>query len=278
MSKVYGHRALSRFGAYAALALGAVMMVAPFAWMVATSLKTKAQLLTYPPVWLPNPPQWINYAAAIKAFPFFQYLLNNVKITGLIVLGVLATSSMGGFAFGRMRFKGRGALFMAILSVMMIPGQVTMVPVFLLVRDLGMIDSHSALIVPSLVSPFGVFLMRQYFLTLPRDLEDAAYVDGSSPLRTFAQIFLPLAQPALAALATLTFMGAWNSFMWPLILISTKSKQMLTVGLLQFQSQYSDATHQMMAATLMALAPIMLLYLFTQRYFIEGIAVSGIKG
>lgn len=263
---------------YLALTLGAVAMMVPFVWMASTSLKEKSQLLVYPPVWIPDPICWENYAKAVKAFPFLQYLFNNIKITALIVLGVALTSTLAGYAFARMRFRARDALFLVILAVMMIPGQVTMIPVFLLVRDLGMIDSHSSLIVPSLVSPFGIFLMRQYFLTLPRDLEDAAYIDGCLPLRVFAQIFLPLAQPAIAALCVLTFMSTWNSFIWPLILISTKSKQMLSVGLLQFQSQYSADNHLMMAAALLSLSPMMLLYLFTQRYFVEGIAVSGVKG
>jgi multiple sugar transport system permease protein len=177
-----------------------------------------------------------------------------------------------------MRFRFRDAFFMVILAVMMIPGQVTMIPVFLLVHDFGWIDSHLALIVPSLVSPFGIFIMRQYFLTLPKDLEDAAYIDGCAPPRIFARIMLPLAGPALAALTVLTFMGIWNSFMWPLLLISTKAKQMLAVGLLQFQNQYGAEYNLMMAATLLCLAPVMILYMFTQRYFIEGIAISGIKG
>ncbi len=268
----------SHLVAYLLLLLGAFTMVIPFLWMLSTSLKEKSQLLVYPPQWIPNTIQWGNYSKAITSFPFFQYLWNNTKITVLIVFGTLLTSSLAGYAFARMRFRGRDTLFMIVLAVMMVPGQVTMVPVFLLVRDLGLIDSHGSLIIPSLVSSFGIFLMRQYFLTLPRDLEDAAYVDGCNPVRTFIQIFLPLAQPAMAALAVLTFMSVWNSFMWPLILISTKSKQMLTVGLLQFQNQYASDYHLMMAATLLSLLPIMMVYLFTQRYFIEGIAVSGIKG
>jgi multiple sugar transport system permease protein len=268
----------ARLLSYLLLSAGALTMVLPFLWMVSTSLKTKRIVNMYPPQWIPNPAAWENYPKAIAAFPFFQYLWNNVKITGLIVLGTLLTSALAGYAFSRMRFRFRDALFMIVLAVMMIPGQVTMIPVFLLVRDLGMIDSHSALIIPSLASPFGIFILRQYFLTLPKDLEDAAYIDGCSPPRIFARIMLPLASPALAALTVLTFMGTWNSFIWPLLLISTKSKLMLAVGLLQFQNQYSSDYNLLMAATLLCLAPVMILYLFTQRYFVEGIALSGIKG
>jgi multiple sugar transport system permease protein len=264
--------------AYLILSAGAVTMLLPFVWMVSTSLKGKKSLNMFPPQWIPDPVVWENYPKAISSFPFFQYFLNNVKITGLIVLGTLITSALAGYAFARMRFRFRDALFIVILAVMMIPGQVTMIPVFLLVRDLGMMDTHSALIIPSLVSPFGIFILRQYFLTLPKDLEDAAYIDGCAPLRIFAQIMLPLAAPAMAAVTVLTFMGTWNSFMWPLLLISTKSKLMLAVGLLQFQNQYGGEFNLMMAATLLCLAPIMILYIFTQRYFVEGIAISGIKG
>jgi len=267
-----------RLSCYLVLALGAVLMLMPFAWMLSTSLKTKSALVIYPPQWIPKPIMWENYERAISSFPFFQYLWNNVKISGLVVLGTLVTSSLAGYAFARMRFKGRDALFLVILAMMMIPSQVTMIPVFLLVRDLGMIDSHSSLIIPTLVSPLNIFIMRQYFLTLPRDLDDAAYVDGSMPLRTFSTIFLPLAAPPLAAISVLTFVGVWNSFIWPLILISDKSKHMMSVGLLIFQNQYITEYHLMMAATLLSLLPVFTVYLFTQRYFVEGIAISGLKG
>ena len=253
-------------------------MVLPFLWMLSTSLRARRLITIYPPQWIPNPIAWENYPRAIEAFPFFQYFLNNVKITSLIIAGVLLTSSLAGYAFSRMRFPFRDALFIAILAAIMIPGQVTMIPVFLLVRDLGWIDSHAALIIPSLVSPFGIFILRQYFLTIPRDLEDAAYIDGCNPLWVYMKIMLPLAAPALAALTVINFMGTWNAFMWPLILISTRSKQMLTVGLLQFMNQYNNEYNLLMAATLMCLAPIMIVYMFTQRYFVEGIAISGIKG
>jgi multiple sugar transport system permease protein len=271
-------RRAGRLLCYLILAVGAVLMVMPFAWMLSTSLKTKSALVVYPPQWIPRPVMWENYERAITSFPFFQYLWNNVKISGLVVLGTLVTSSLAGFAFARMRFPGRDALFLVILAVMMIPSQVTMIPVFLLVRDLGMIDQHSSLIIPTLVSPLNIFIMRQYFLTLPRDLDDAAYVDGSLPLRTFAMIFLPLAAPPLAAISVLTFVAVWNSFIWPLILISDKSKHMMSVGLLNFQNQYQTEYHLMMAATLLSLLPVFTVYLFTQRYFVEGIAISGLKG
>ena len=268
----------SKFLIYAALILGSVIMMIPFLWMISTSLKNKAQTLAYPPIWIPDPMHFENYADAISKFPFLRYLWNNIKISGLITLGTVVTSTMAGYAFARMRFKGRDALFMVVLGMMMIPGQVTMIPVFLLVKQMGMINTHWSLIIPSIASSFNIFLMRQYFITLPRDLEDAAYVDGCKPLGVFFKIFLPLAGPPVAALCVLSVAGSWNSFMWPLILISDKSKQMLSVGLLQFTGQYSSDTHLMMAAATLTLMPLMILYMFTQKYFIEGIAFSGVKG
>lgn len=267
-----------KFFIYAALILGSVMMLIPFLWMISTSLKNKSQTLAYPPIWIPRPTHFENYPEAISKFPFVQYFLNNVKIVGLITLGTVVTSTMAGYAFARMRFKGRDALFMVVLGMMMIPGQVTMIPVFLLVKDMGMINTHWSLIIPSIASSFNIFLMRQYFITLPRDLEDAAYVDGCKPLGVFFKIFLPLAGPPVSALCVLTVAGSWNSFMWPLVLISDKNKQMLSVGLLQFTGQYSSDTHLMMAAATLTLMPLMILYMFTQKYFIEGIAFSGVKG
>lgn len=268
----------SKLFVYVVLILGSVLMIIPFLWMVSTSLKDKSQTLAYPPIWIPNPMHFENYAEAVTKFPFVQYFWNNIKVVGLITLGTIVTSTMAGYAFARMRFKGRDALFMVVLGMMMIPGQVTMIPVFLLVKRLGMINSHSSLIIPSMVSAFNIFLMRQYFITLPRNLEDAAYVDGCKPLGIFFKIFLPLAGPPISALCVLTVAGSWNSFMWPLILISDKSKQMLSVGLLQFTNQYGSDTHLMMAAATLTLLPLMILYLFTQKYFIEGIAFSGSKG
>ncbi len=263
---------------YLFLIIGAVSMILPFAWMISTSLKGTNNVMVYPPEWIPNPAVWSNYPKAIQDFPFFQYLFNNIKICALIVLGTVITSSMAGYAFARMRFPGRNVLFLVILAVIMIPGQITMIPVFLLVKDLGWMDNHVALIIPSIASPFGIFLIRQYMLTLPRDLEDAAYVDGCGVVRIFLKIILPLTKSALAALGVITLMGSWNSFIWPLLLISTKSKQMMTVGLLQFQSAYQTKYNLLMAATVLSILPLFLVYIFCQRYFIEGIAVSGIKG
>lgn len=263
---------------YVVLIAFGILMVVPFVWMLSTSLKDNSLIFSFPPKWIPDPIKWRNYQEAASSFPYYQYFWNTFYITALTIAGVLFTSALAGYAFARMQFPLRNQLFLVVLSIMMIPGQVIMIPIFLLVKDLGWMDSHLSLIVPSLVSPFGIFLMRQFYLSMPKELEDAASIDGCNPIRTFFSIFLPLSKPALATISVFTFIGTWNSFLWPLLLISTKSKQLLTVGLLQFQNMYATQYNLLMAATLLVLLPVFLVYMFAQRYFVEGIAGSGVKG
>lgn len=269
---------LKKTAVYILLALGGVTMLLPFVWMISTSLKTKTQVVAYPPVWVPDPVRWENYAEAVGSFPFIQYTLNTLFVTVAVLIGTVAISLCAGYAFARIHFKFRNQLFMVILATMMIPGQVTMILVFKLVKDLGWMNSYLALIIPSLCSGFSIFLMRQFFLSLPKELEAAAMVDGCGQLRTLWSIFVPLSKPAIATVSVLSFMGTWNSFLWPLLLISDKSKQMITVGLLQFQGAFSTSYELLMAAAFLSLLPIFLIYFFAQDYFIEGIATSGMKG
>ena len=264
--------------AYVILSIGSITMLIPFIWMISTSLKTKSQVFEYPPVWIPDPIQWTNYPEALKSFPFIQYTFNTAFVTACILIGTILVSVCAGYAFARMHFKFRDQLFLVILATMMVPGQVTMIPIFKLVKDFGWMDSYTALIIPSLCSGFSIFLMRQFFLTLPKELEDAAMVDGCSPLKTLFSVFIPLAKPAIATISVLTFMGSWNSFLWPLLLISTKSKQLITVGLLQFQGMYGTKYELLMAAAFLSLIPVFIVYFFAQDYFIEGIATTGVKG
>lgn len=263
---------------YLVLALGAVSMLLPFVWMISTSLKTKSQVSAYPPVWIPNPVKWENYSQAISSFPFVRYTLNTLFVTVAVLIGTVLVSVCAGYAFARMRFKFRNQLFLIVLATMMVPGQVTMIPIFKLVKDLGWMNSYLALIVPSLCSAFSIFLMRQFFLSLPKELEAAAMVDGCTPIRTLFSIFVPLSKPAIATISVLTFMGTWNSFLWPMLLISDKNKQMISVGLLQFQGMFATNYELLMAATFLSLLPIFIIYFFAQDYFIEGIATSGMKG
>lgn len=272
------HKKLNHLFVYLVLILGGITMLVPFVWMISTSLKTKSQVFAYPPVWIPDPIMWGNYPEATLSFPFLRYTLNTAVVTVAVLVGTVLISLLAGYAFARVRFRFRNQLFLVILATMMVPGQVTMIPIFKLVKDIGWMNSYWALIIPSLCSGFSIFLMRQFFLSLPRELEDAAMVDGCSPLRTLFSIFVPLAKPAIATVSVLTFMSTWNSFLWPLLLISDKSKQLITVGLLQFQGMFATRYELLMAAAFLSLLPVFLIYFFAQDYFIEGIATSGLKG
>ncbi len=262
---------------YAVLILGAIIFLVPFLWMISTSLKTQTQIYAYPPTWIPNPVKWDNYPNAIADFPFWRYLANTALVSFAILLGTLFVTIPAGYAFARIKFRGSNFLFMLVLAVMMVPGQVTMIPIFQLMKSFGWMDSYYSLIIPSFCNSFSIFLMRQFFLTLPKSLEEAAMVDGCSPLRTLISIFIPLAKPAIATVSVLTLLNTWNSFLWPLILISTKEKQLITVGLMNFEGAYVTKYAYLMAAATLSMLPIFIIYLFAQDQFIEGIAGTGMK-
>jgi len=257
---------------------GALTMIAPFLWMLSTSLKELTDVFAWPPQWLPNPPLWDNYIKVFTLVPFGRYLANTVLVSACRVAGVVITSAMAGYAFARLRFRGRDAIFFLYLGTMMIPGQVTMIPNFILMRILHWLDTYYALIIPQLFSAFGAFLMRQYFLSLPPALEEAAVIDGCNPWGVFRRIALPLSMPALATLSIFTLLGSWNDFMWPLIMTNSPSLRVLSVGLSSFQERYVTNWPLLMAGAVVALLPVLVAYLFAQRYFVEGIAMSGIKG
>lgn len=265
---------------YALLLLFAIVTLAPLAWGISTSLKPHSDVFAYPPQWIPETIQWRNYTDAWSLAPFGRYYFNSIYITALIVIGHIITSSMGGFAFSRLQFPGRDTLFLVYLASMLIPGTVMMIPVFLVVRALGWTDSHLALIVPSLASPFGTFLFRQFFLSIPEELADAARLDGCTPFGIYRRVFMPLARPATATLAIFTAMSVWNSFLWPLILINSEEKYTVTLGLglLRGLSQFQVAWELLMAGTATAMIPIVIVFLFFQRYFVEGVTLSGVKG
>jgi multiple sugar transport system permease protein len=252
-------------------------MIVPFLWMVITSLKTTDQIFTWPPVWIPKPVVWYNYVKATSYFPFFRYLQNTAFITVFIVIGQLFTCSMGGYAFARLRFPGREAVFLLYLATMMVPGQVTIIPLYLWFKALGWLDTYYAIIVPGLFSAFGTFMLRQFFLTLPRELEDAALVDGCSFFWIYSRIILPLSKPALATLAIFTFMGSWNSFFWPLIILNTPEKMTLSVGLALFVGPFDTTFNTLMAASVLVLLPVIIVYILGQKYFVQGVVMSGLK-
>ncbi|HNX68172.1 MAG TPA: carbohydrate ABC transporter permease [Candidatus Omnitrophota bacterium] len=266
------------------LTLGAISMAAPFLWMVSTSLRDAGQVFMDNKVWwrewVPTSFVWQNYVKIwqMKSVPFAMFYLNSLLASVCITFGQVATSAMAAYAFARLTFPGRDQLFFGYLATMMIPGTVTMIPVFILLRALGWIDSYKALILPGIFSAYGTFMLRQFFLTLPKELEDAAKIDGCSYRRIFWNIILPLSKPALATLTTFTFMGSWTSLMWPLIVLNTHTKYTLPVGLAYLQGVHNTDWTLLMAAAMMMILPILVVFLFNQRFFVEGIKLTGIKG
>lgn len=255
----------------------ALLMVTPLAWMVMTSIQTPDEARRFPPV-LPSGIHWQNYTEAIHAAPFGRFFVNSFLVTGACVLGNLVLCSLAGYAFARMRFFGRDVLFILLLVTLMIPFQVVMIPIFLTMRHLGLVDSLGALILPNLVTPFGIFLMRQFFRTLPIELEEAARLDGCSRLGTLMRIVLPLSGPALATLAVITFLWNWNDFLWPLVVIQSEHNMTLQLGLSTFQGAHSTAWTLLMAGNVLAVLPMLLAFVLAQRQFVNSIASAGIKG
>jgi multiple sugar transport system permease protein len=233
-----------------------------------------------PPAWLPTAWRWENYAAVFKStVPFIAFAFNSVKVTFFVTLGQLITCTMAGFAFARLRFPGRNLLFVLLLASLMVPGQVTIIPVFIIMRRLGLVDSHLALILPGLTSAFGVFLLRQFFLTLPQDLIDAAKMDGASVWTTFTRVALPLAGPPVAALTIITFNGTWNNYFYPFIFINTWEKMTLPLGVTALRGFMGGGNPTVvMACVTMTIMPVLLVFLLAQRWFIEGVTQTGIKG
>jgi multiple sugar transport system permease protein len=262
---------------YLVLLLGALTMLTPLLWMLATSLKPLEDVFKWPPLGFQSAPVWSNYRDIWDAVPFGRYLANTFLVSLARTAGVLVTSSLAGYAFARLRFPGRDVLFLAYLGTIMVPGQVTMIPAFIIMRELGWLDTYMALIIPGLFSPLATFLMRQYFLTLPRSLEDAAAIDGAGLFTAFRRIALPLAKPALATVGVFTFLTSWNDFLWPLIVTNSQDVRVVSVGLTEFQNLYYTDWPLLMAASLVAVLPVLVLYVFAQRYFVAGIATTGIR-
>jgi multiple sugar transport system permease protein len=249
--------------------------------MVSTSLKPKDQIFVYPLIWIPRPPQWDNYAEALNN-PSFKYLLflkNSLIYAVMSTIGTVISCAFVAYAFARLRWWGRDFWFVITLSTMMIPYPVTLIPLFLVFRDLGWIGTFKPLIVPSFLgTPFFIFLLRQFFLTIPMDLSDAARIDGAREIGIFWHIILPLTRPALITVALFTFLGAWNDFLGPLIYLNDGSKYTLAVGLAAFRGQYRTQWDLMMAASTVVTAPIVVLFFFAQKRFIQGITLTGMKG
>ncbi|MCI3922810.1 carbohydrate ABC transporter permease [Paenibacillus sp. TRM 82003] len=269
---------VSRSTAYVLLIVGAFAMILPFFWMVSTSLKPANEVMLMPPKWIPSTLQIGNYAEAFKVAPFGRYFLNSLLIVVVCTLGELLTTILAAFAFSRLHFYGRDLLFAVLLGTMMVPGEVLIIPNYVLVSELGWIDRYESLMIPWLASIFAIFLLRQYFLSVPLSLYQAARLDGSGDWRYLWHIMVPLAKPALITIALLKAIGSWNAFLWPLIVTNSEEMRTLPVGLTAFTYEAGTVFELFMAASTVIILPMVLLYLFLQRYIIEGISRSGLKG
>ncbi|MDC4233268.1 carbohydrate ABC transporter permease [Actinomyces sp. B33] len=265
------HRAWPR---HLLLSAGSLTVLAPFAWMLLTSVKSRSEVFT---TILPTSWHWENYAQAWQAAPFTRYYINSIIMTVAIVAGHLLLDAMAAYAFARLDFPGKKTLFFVLLATMMVPTFVTIIPAFALITVLDWIDSYAALIVPRLADVFGIVLLRQYIATIPRELEDAARIDGCTRFGVFVRIVLPLARPALATLAVFSMLFAWNDFLWPLLVTNDDGMRTIQVGLSVFQGRYGTSWHLLMAGTLTATAPTVLMFLIFQRSLIRGLTAGGVK-
>jgi multiple sugar transport system permease protein len=279
-ARAYGKlgRQLERIGLHLLNLLVSLFFLSAWIWLILTSLKTRDQIFVWPPPLLPNPIYLQNYADAIAYIPFFRYLANTLIIAGAVVVGRLTSCSVAAYAFSHLRWPGRDVFFLLVLSTMMLPFQVTMIPLYVIYYRLGWVNTFLPLTVPAFLGDaFFIFLLRQFFLTIPHELVEAATIDGSSDLRTFFQIVLPLAQPALATLVVLSFLGAYTDFLGPLLYLTDPDLRTLSLGMQAFVSDFGTAWGALMAAAVLFTLPLVLVYFVTQRRFVEGISTTGLK-
>ncbi len=264
---------------YALLIIVGMTMLLPLLWMISTSLKHPGEIFILPPKWLPNPPQWGNYVQLFDVLPFGLFVFNSIKIAVLATVGALLSCSMAAFAFARMRFPGRNFIFAVALSTLMIPFHVTLIPLFALYRDLGWLGTHLPLTVPFFFgAAFGIFLMRQFYLTIPQELVEAARIDGCNFIQIYYRIFLPLSKPALATLGIFTFLGSWNNLMGPLIFLTKVESMTVTLGLTLLTGQTGGRWELIQAGAVISILPIIVMFFLGQEHFIQGIARTGLKG
>lgn len=267
----------NRLGGYLAAVLLAAVMLVPFLWMLSTALMNEFEVFKYPPPILPESPQWSNFPNALTQLPFARFFLNSGILALCMVTGQTLTGALGGYAFARFRFPGRGALFAAYLGALMVPGIVLLIPRFLMIDALAGVDTIAGLVSTEIVSVWGVFLMRQFFQSLPRDTEDAARIDGATEWVIFWRIALPLARPALATLALFSFIDAWKSFLWPLVITQSMEMRTVEVGIASFHGLYYANWPYQMAAAVTALIPVLVAFLASQRFFTRGIQLTGLR-
>lgn len=263
---------------YAILIALALLMLLPFIWMLSASLKLDKDVFRFPIDWIPDDPQWSNYETIWTRIPFLTFFLNTFKLTAIITFLQVATSSFAAYAFAKLDFKGRDFLFLAYLGSIAVPWQAYMIPQFIIMRELGMVDSHLSLIFLQAFTAFGVFLLRQFFISVPNEILDAARIDGLSEHGIYFRIMLPMSKPALATLTIFSAVFVWNDFMGPLIYLHSDSLKTIQLGLRMFIQQYSANYSLIMAASLVSVIPVMVLFLAFQRFFVEGIGTTGIKG
>ena len=283
-SRMRPDRPESRLLTYAVLIAGSTIMLVPLAWMLLTSLKSFEEVIASPPVWLPAQPRWGNYREALTTFDFSRYLRNSAFICVMTIAGTLVSCSLAAYAFACLKARGRDVIFALLLSTMMLPAQVTTIPLFKMFASIGWIDTFFPLIVPSWLATnvFAIFLLRQFFLAIPRDYIEAARIDGASELRILWSIFVPLSKPVLLTVTVFTFIGTWNDLWGPLIYLHDDAKFTMPVGLLNFIGTSGRAQgspwHLVMAVSTVMMIPIVILFFLAQRRFIEGIATAGVKG
>ncbi|TCN22565.1 carbohydrate ABC transporter permease [Mesobacillus foraminis] len=260
------------------LTIGAIIMVFPFLWTVSSSLKDISQIFLVPPAWLPNPIKWSNYIDSLTAMPFGLAYWNSFYITAVVVLATLLTASMAAYAFAKIEFKGANFLFVLFLATMMVPKQVTMIPLYIIMGKIGWLDSHLSLIVPgALFNAFAVFLLRQFIMGIPKELEEAAIIDGAGYFKIYWSIILPLIRPSLAAVGIFVFLGSWNNFLDALIFLNTPQQFTVPLLLNTFKGLYVADWALMMAGTTISVIPVLIIYIFAQKQIIEGVTITGIK-
>jgi len=263
---------------YTGLIVLSMFFMVPFLWMLSSSLKLDKDVLTVPICWIPEIPQWQNYVHIWKRIPLLQYTVNTAKITICTTIIQLFTSSFAAYAFAKLEFKYRDRLFLAYIGTIAVPWQVYMVPQFIMLRSLNLNDTHLAIILLHAFTAFGVFLMRQFYMSIPDELCEAARIDGMSEYKIYAKIMIPLSKPALSTLAIFTFVNTWNDFLGPYIYLTTKMKKTIQIGLRVFMDDYTQEYGMIMAASVLSLIPVMIIFLSLQKYFVEGIASTGVKG
>jgi len=269
---------MSRVATYSGVIVVGLLFLFPFVWLVLTSLKTDREIFAFPPTWYPHTIRWANYGDAVSYIPFVHYLWNTIVICAGNAIGIVLSCSLTAYAFARLRWPGRDAVFVLVLATMMLPFQVTMIPLYVVFRVLGWINTFAPLIVPAFFgNAFSIFLFRQFFLTIPFELTDAGRIDGCNELRLYWNIVLPLSKSAIATVALLTILNNWTDFLGPLIYLNDQSQWTLSLGLMQFLGQHSAAWGPLMAASVIFTLPLIVLFFFTQKTFVQGIATTGLK-